>query len=77
MLVVLKLNSKRQPEARYGIIALKPGISRSKPIQSRKRPHDLRLSNSFIEIRLKSGFLEDSEQVKQSAWFQRFWKGKS
>ena len=36
-----------------------------------KRPHDLRLSkNSLLKSGLRADFLEDSDAVKQSAWFQ-------
>ena len=41
-----------------------------------KRPHDLRLSkNSLLKSALRADFLEDSAEVKQSEWFQRYMEG--
>jgi hypothetical protein len=43
-----------------------------------KRPHDLRLSkNSLLKSGLRADFLEDSQDVKRSAWFQRYLEGES
>src|SRR4028119_576155 len=60
------------------IIALKAWyLQHYEPIKKlEKRPHDLRLSkNSLLKSGLRADFLEDSEQVKQSAWFQRYLEG--
>ena len=60
------------------IIALKAWyLQEYEPIKKlEKRPHDLRLSkNSLLKSGLRADFLEDSEQVKQSAWFQRYLEG--
>ena len=41
-----------------------------------KRPHDLRLSkNSLLKSGLRADFLEDSQEIKQSTWFQRYLDG--
>lgn len=41
-----------------------------------KRPPDIRLSkNSLLKSALRADFLEDSEDVKNSAWFQRYLEG--
>lgn len=41
-----------------------------------KRPHDLRLSqNSLLKSALRADFLDDVQDVKQSAWFQRYLEG--
>ena len=41
-----------------------------------KRLHDLRLSkNSLLKSGLRADFLEDSQEVKKSAWFQRYLEG--
>lgn len=41
-----------------------------------KRPQDLRLSrNSLLKSGLRADFLEDSEEVKKAAWFQRYLAG--
>jgi len=43
-----------------------------------KRPHDLRLSkNSLLKSALRADFLDDSAEVKQSAWFQRYLDGET
>jgi hypothetical protein len=43
-----------------------------------KRPHDLRLSkNSLLKSALRADFLEDSEEVKQAEWFQRYLDGET
>lgn len=41
-----------------------------------KRPQDLRLSrNSLLKSGLRADFLDDSEDVRQSSWFQRYLTG--
>ncbi|HEY9645480.1 MAG TPA: hypothetical protein V6C88_03870 [Chroococcidiopsis sp.] len=41
-----------------------------------KRPHDLRLSkNSLLKSALRADFLDDSDVVRQSDWFQRYLDG--
>ena len=60
------------------IIALKAWyIDEYDPIQElEKRPHDLRLSkNSLLKSGLRADFLNDSTEVKQSVWFQRYLVG--
>jgi hypothetical protein len=60
------------------IIALRAWyLEKYEPIQElEKRPHDLRLSrNSLLKSGLRADFLEDSEEVKQSGWFQRYLEG--
>ena len=60
------------------IIALKAWYLREyEPARElEKRPHDLRLSkNSLLKSALRADFLEDSEEVKQSEWFQRYLEG--
>ncbi len=43
-----------------------------------KRPQDLRLSkNSLLKTGLRADFLEDSEEVKRSAWFGRYLDGET
>ena len=43
-----------------------------------KRPHDLRLSkNSLLKSGLRADFLEDSHEVKASAWFQSYLEGET
>lgn len=62
------------------IIALKAWyLQEYEPIQKlEKRLHDLRLSkNSLLKTGLRADFLEDSEQVKKSAWFQRYIEGET
>ncbi|MGI0486909.1 hypothetical protein ACN4EK_15825 [Pantanalinema rosaneae CENA516] len=62
------------------IIALKAWyLQEYEPIRElEKRPHDLRLSkNSLLKSGLRADFLEDSEEVKQSAWFQRYLEGEA
>jgi hypothetical protein len=62
------------------IIALKAWyLQEYEPIQRlEKRPHDLRLSkNSLLKTGLRADFLEDSEQVRKSAWFQRYIEGET
>ncbi len=62
------------------IIALKAWyLQEYEPIrQLEKRPHDLRLSkNSLLKSALRADFLEDSEEVKQSLWFQRYLEGET
>lgn len=60
------------------IIALKAWyLQKYEPIKElEKRPHDLRLSkNSLLKSGLRADFLEDSEEVKKSDWFQRYLEG--
>jgi hypothetical protein len=60
------------------IIALKAWyLKEYEPLQElEKRPHDLRLSkNSLLKSALRADFLEDSDQVKRSDWFQRYLEG--
>ncbi|WNZ26197.1 hypothetical protein HJG54_27510 [Leptolyngbya sp. NK1-12] len=62
------------------IIALKAWyLQEYEPIRElEKRPHDLRLSkNSLLKSALRADFLEDSEDVKQSVWFQRYLEGET
>jgi hypothetical protein len=62
------------------IIALKAWyLQEYEPIRElEKRPHDLRLSkNSLLKSGLRADFLEDSSEVKQSVWFQRYLEGES
>ena len=60
------------------IIALKAWyLQKYEPIKELElRPHDLRLSkNSLLKSGLRADFLEDSEEVKKSAWFQNYLSG--
>lgn len=60
------------------IIALKAWyLQEYEPIRElENRPHDLRLSkNSLLKSALRADFLEDSAEVKQSVWFQRYLEG--
>lgn len=60
------------------IIALRAWyLEKYEPIQElEKRPHDLRLSrNSLLKSGLRADFLDDSEEVRESAWFQRYLEG--
>lgn len=60
------------------IIALRAWyLEKYEPIaELEKRPHDLRLSrNSLLKSGLRADFLEDSEDVRQAAWFQRYLEG--
>ena len=60
------------------IIALKAWyLQEYEPIDElEKRPHDIRLSkNSLLKSGLRADFLEESKEVKQSAWFQRYLQG--
>ena len=60
------------------IIALKAWyLQKYEPIKElEKRPHDLRLSkNSLLKSGLRADFLEDSEEVRKSAWFQSYLEG--
>lgn len=62
------------------IIALKAWyLQEYEPIRElEKRPHDLRLSkNSLLKSGLRADFLEDSDEVKTSVWFQRYLEGES
>lgn len=60
------------------IIALKAWyLQEYEPLKElEKRPHDLRLSkNSLLKSGLRADFLEDSDEVKRSTWFQRYLEG--
>lgn len=60
------------------IIALKAWyLKEYEPIRDiEKRPQDLRLSkNSLLKSALRADFLDDSDIVKQSEWFQRYLDG--
>ncbi len=60
------------------IIALKAWyLQEYEPIRDlEKRPHDIRLSkSSLLKSALRADFLEDSADVKQSAWFQSYLEG--
>ncbi len=62
------------------IIALKAWyIPEYEPIhQLEQRSHDLRLSkSSLLKSALRADFLDDSNTVKQSHWFQRYLEGES
>ncbi len=62
------------------IIALKAWyLEAYEPLrQLETRPHDLRLSkNSLLKSALRADFLDDSEQVRQSEWFQRYLDGET
>jgi hypothetical protein len=62
------------------IIALKAWyLEAYEPLrQLEDRPHDLRLSkNSLLKSALRADFLDDSEQVRQSEWFQRYLDGET
>lgn len=62
------------------IIALKAWyLEQYEPIRElEKRPHDLRLSkNSLLKSGLRADFLEDSDEVKKSTWFQRYLQGET
>lgn len=62
------------------IIALKAWyLKEYEPVRElEKRPHDLRLSkNSLLKSGLRADFLEDSEEVKRSDWFQRYLEGET
>lgn len=60
------------------IIALKAWyLSEYEPARDlEQRPHDLRLSkSSLLKSALRADFLDDSETVKTSEWFQRYLEG--
>lgn len=60
------------------IIALKAWyLQKYEPVKELElRPHDLRLSkNSLLKSGLRADFLEDSEEVRKSAWFQSYLEG--
>lgn len=62
------------------IIALRAWyLEKYEPINElEKRPHDLRLSrNSLLKSGLRADFLEDSEEVRKSVWFQRYLEGQT
>lgn len=60
------------------IIALKAWYLREyEPIRElEQRPYDLRLSrNSLLKSGMRADFLDDSEDVRNSEWFQRYLEG--
>jgi hypothetical protein len=60
------------------IIALKAWyLQEYEPLRDlEKRPYDLRLSkSSLLKSALRADFLDDSDDVKQSVWFQRYLDG--
>jgi hypothetical protein len=62
------------------IIALKAWyLQEYEPLKElEKRPHDLRLSkNSLLKSGLRADFLDDSAEVRQSTWFQRYLDGET
>jgi hypothetical protein len=62
------------------IIALKAWyIDKYEPVtELEKRPQDLRLSkNSLLKSALRADFLEDSLEIKNSVWFQRYLAGET
>jgi hypothetical protein len=62
------------------IIALKAWyLQEYEPLKElEKRPHDLRLSkNSLLKSGLRADFLDDSAEVRQSAWFHRYLDGET
>lgn len=62
------------------IIALKAWyLQHYEPIKElEKRSHDLRLSkNSLLKSGLRADFLDDSQDVKNSVWFQRYLEGET
>jgi len=62
------------------IIALKAWYLREyEPIRYlEKRPCDLRLSrNSLLKSGMRADFLEDSDEVRQTEWFQRYLEGET
>jgi hypothetical protein len=62
------------------IIALKAWyIDKYEPVtELEKRPQDLRLSkNSLLKSALRADFLEDSQEIKHSTWFQRYLAGET
>jgi hypothetical protein len=62
------------------IIALKAWyLEAYEPVKAlEERPHDLRLSkNSLLKSALRADFLDDSDVVRQSAWFQRYLEGET
>ncbi|MGQ4649160.1 hypothetical protein [Lyngbya aestuarii] len=62
------------------IIALKAWyLQQYEPIKElEKRPHDLRLSkNSLLKSGLRADFLDESQDVKNSAWFRRYLEGET
>lgn len=62
------------------IIALKAWYLESyEPLRDlEKRPYDLRLSkNSLLKSALRADFLDDSDEVRQSTWFQRYLDGET
>ncbi|NJL48175.1 MAG: hypothetical protein HC929_12700 [Leptolyngbyaceae cyanobacterium SM2_5_2] len=62
------------------IIALKAWyLEAYEPLRElEKRPYDLRLSkNSLLKSALRADFLDDSDEVHQSPWFQRYLDGET
>jgi hypothetical protein len=62
------------------IIALKAWyLSEYEPIRElERRPYDLRLSrNSLLKSGMRADFLDDSEDVREAEWFQRYLEGET
>ncbi|MBR8826809.1 MAG: hypothetical protein DSM107014_02720 [Gomphosphaeria aponina SAG 52.96 = DSM 107014] len=62
------------------IIALKAWyLEQYEPIKEViKRPHDLRLSrNSMLKSGLRADFLDDTEEVEKSVWFEHYLQGET
>lgn len=62
------------------IIALKAWyVPEYEPLRSlSNRPHDLRLAkNSLLKSALRADFLDDSQLVRESEWFQRYLAGET
>jgi hypothetical protein len=62
------------------IIALKAWyLSEYEPIRElESRPYDLRLSrNSLLKSGMRADFLDDSEDVREAEWFQRYLEGET
>lgn len=60
------------------IIALRAWyLQKYEPIKElEKRPHDLRVSKkSLLKSGLRADFLEDTQEVKSSVWFERYLEG--
>lgn len=62
------------------IIALRAWyVQEYEPMQElEKRPHDIRLSkNSLLKSGLRADFLDDTQDIKNSAWFKRYLEGET
>jgi hypothetical protein len=62
------------------IIALRAWyLQKYEPVKElEKRPHDLRLSqNSLLKSGLRADFLDDSQEVKGSPWFESYLEGET